>query len=318
MAAKYRLSEKARRTSDPPITWLVRQAVSNPGVISLAAGLVDQQTLPTEDVRQILGELLANPIAGRAALQYGTADGHDVLRKRLLDRFCRAENVEPGTLALSADDVIVTTGCQQLLMLLADVLLDPGDIVFVGDPAYFVFMSLLQSVDARPRGVPLDGDGMRIDALEAGLEAAERAGELDRVKAVYVASYYENPTGLSLNAARRRQLFDLVGRYSIERQILIIEDAAYRELRYEGDDVPSIKSLDARNEVVVHCGTFSKPFSPGLRTGWGIVPPEVMTALRRQKANHDFGSANLPPPSSASGSTGTSPGSARATVASAT
>src|SRR5262249_19247552 len=121
----------------------------------------------------------------------------------------------------------------------------------------------------------------------------EHAGRLPRVKMIYTVDYFQNPTGLSLSMARRRELLELTRRFSTDHRIIILEDAAYRELRFDGDDVRSVKSFDAGNEYVVYAGTFSKQCSPGIRVGYGIMPPELMTSAARFKGNHDFGSPNL-------------------------
>ena len=189
--------------------------------------------------------------------------------------------------------MIVTTGSQQMLALLSDVLLDPGDVVLTEAPTYFVYQGVLQGAGARVLSVPMDEQGMDADALESLLRRLERSGELGRVKLIYTCDYYQNPTGLTLSLERRRRLLELARRYSRTRRILILEDGAYRELRYEGDDLPSIKSFDVHNEYVVWTSTFSKPLAPGLKTGYGIVPrvgrpavaPQGQPRLRLQQSD---------------------------------
>src|SRR5262249_52206810 len=102
-----------------------------------------------------------------------------------------------------------------------------------------------------------------------------------------------NPSGRTLSVARRSELFEIVQRYRSRQRILILEDAAYRELRFDGDDWPSIKSLDVENESVIYAGTFSKPCAPGLKTGYAVMPAELVEPIMRLKGNHDFGSNNL-------------------------
>jgi 2-aminoadipate transaminase len=134
---------------------------------------------------------------------------------------------------------------------------------------------------------------MMTDALEALLARLEKSGDLPRVKLIYTVDYFQNPTGLTRSLPRRRQLLDLAQRFSKSQRILILEDAAYRELRFEGEDVPSIKSFDRTNEYVILAMTFSKPLSPGLKTGYGVLPSDLVGPLLRFKGNHDFGSSNL-------------------------
>ena len=286
-------SEKSRRTTDSPITYFIQKALETPGLVSFAAGLVDEESLPVEAVGRAVADITADPAAARAALQYGSTQGLPALREQVLNHLCAGDGVRPSDLSLTPDDVVITTGSQQLLYLLGEVMLDPGDVVIAEAPSYFVYHSLLQSHGVRVLGVPMDERGMDTDALEALLEKLKRSGELPRVKVIYTVDYYQNPTGLSLAAERRLRLVELARRYSTDHRILILEDAAYRELRYSGEDVPSVKRHDPANEFVVYTGTFSKPLSPGLKTGFAVLPKDVMEPLLHLKGSHDFGSANL-------------------------
>ena len=283
-------SEKAKRTGAPPISYLMAAAVTNKDLISLAAGLVDYASLPAQETRAAVEALLVDPERARQALQYGTTEGLTRLREQVLDRYLDG----PARRALTVDDVVIGTGSQQLLYLVAEELLDPGDIVFLPAPSYFVFMGALESMGARPVGIPMDEAGMRVEVLAAELQRLSEAGELPRAKLVYVATYFQNPTGLSLSEERRRQLLEVVARFSTEdHRIFIVEDAAYRELRCEGEDTLPLKHFDEENRHVVYLGTFSKPFSPGLKTGFGFFPTELVSTLLYLKGSHDFGSANF-------------------------
>jgi 2-aminoadipate transaminase len=287
------LSAKARRTGDQPISYFMQQAIENPDLISLAAGLVDEESLPAAAVREALDGLLADPADARAALQYGTTPGLASLRRQVLDRYLAAEGVAAGEVNLSADDVVITTGSQQLLYLVGELLLDPGDVVLTEAPSYFVHHGLLTSHGARIVPVAMDDDGLDVDALEGRLQALERQGELGRVKLIYVCDYYQNPSGRTLGLERRRRLVEVTRRYGRQHRILVLEDAAYRELRFEGDDLPGVKRFDPTNDLVIYTSTFSKPCAPGLKTGFGILPRGLTAPLLRLKGNHDFGSNNL-------------------------
>ncbi len=287
-----RWSERGARTTESPISAMMARALADPELISLAAGFVDYETLPVKDVRRALRELLADERAARAALQYGTTKGLPSLRARLAERVARMDGVEPGTRGYDAERVVVGTGSQQLLYILSELLLDPGDIVILGHPSYFVFMDALKSAGASCRSVPCDDEGMRADLLERLFEALEASGDLARVKMLYLVSYFENPTGISLSARRRQEVYRLVRRFSTGRALHVVEDSAYRELRYVGRDVPSLRSLDD-GQRVVYLGTFSKPFAPGLKTGWGLFPAELAAAVENLKGAHDFGSNNF-------------------------
>jgi 2-aminoadipate transaminase len=196
-------------------------------------------------------------------------------------------------MALSSDDVVITTGSQHLLYLLGELLLNPGDLVITEAPSYFVFQGTLGSLGVRTLTVPMDDEGMDIDALEELLARLDQSGEIDRLRLLYVVDYYQNPSGLTLSLPRRQRLLELARRYSRKQRLLILEDAAYRELRYEGPDLPSIKSFDTTNEHVILAMTFSKPCAPGLKTGYGLLPRDLMPPLLRLKGNHDFGSNNF-------------------------
>jgi 2-aminoadipate transaminase len=134
---------------------------------------------------------------------------------------------------------------------------------------------------------------MQIDALEELLARLDRTGEISRLRLIYVVDYYQNPSGLTLSSPRRERLLELVRHYSRTHRFFILEDAAYRELRYEGPNLPSIKSLDHDNQNVILAMTFSKPCAPGLKTGYGFLPRGLMEPLLRLKGNHDFGSNNF-------------------------
>jgi 2-aminoadipate transaminase len=286
-------STRALQTADQPISYFMRQAIENPQLISLAAGLVDAESLPGAAVREALQGLLGKPESARAALQYGTTPGHAPLREKLLTRTLALDDTTPSEVNLSVEDVIVTTGSQQLLYILGELLLNPGDIVITEAPSYFVYQGTLTSMGARTLAVPMDDQGMNTDALAELLARLERTGEIERVRMIYVVDYFQNPSGRSLSLPRRRHLLELTRRYSTKHRILILEDAAYRELRYDGPDLPSIKSLDTDNRHVILAMTFSKPLAPGLKTGYGLLPHELVEPLARIKGNHDFGSNNL-------------------------
>jgi 2-aminoadipate transaminase len=286
-------SGKSRRTTDSPISFYVQKAMDNPDLISLAAGLVDEPTLPCEEVAKAVAEIMADPAAGRAALQYGATQGLLSLREKVLDLVCTADGVKPSDIGLDAGCVALTTGSQQLLYLLGEVLFDPGDIVITEAPSYFVYHSLLQSKGARVLTVSMDDGGMDMDAFESLLSRLDRSGELAKVKLIYTVDYFQNPTGLSLAADRRPRLVQLAKRFSKHHRIIILEDAAYRELRYSGDDLPSVKRFDANNEHVVYASTFSKPLSPGLKTGYALMPRDLVEPMMHLKSSHDFGSTNL-------------------------
>lgn len=289
----FRFSRKARRAKPQPISYLMAQAVDNPELISLAAGLVDEATLPADEVRDLLSTIFTDEAAARRALQYGTTEGLADLRRALLEHVAALDDLDAEYLNAAPEDVVVTTGSQQLLYILTDLLVDEGDIVITEWPSYFVYTNALEAMGATVRCVEMDEGGLVVESLENLLAELARAGQLSRVKIVYTCSYYQNPTGLTLAADRREPLLRLIQRYSTEHRILLIEDAAYRELAFDGAAPPSIKSYDDENRFVALAQTFSKPFSPGFKTGYGILPRDLVGPVLKQKGMQDFGSANF-------------------------
>ena len=288
-----RLSQRSAFAADQAIGFLMQQAVENKDCVSLAAGLVDESSLPVEIARDAFADILSSPEFGRTILQYGTTEGSEGPRQAVLNHFARLEDCKASELGVNADSLVLTTGSQQLLALLADALFDPGDICLVAAPTYFVFLSVLSGVGANAIPVKTDESGMCPEALDAKLTQLEAAGDLGRVKLIYLVSYFENPSGVSLSADRRERMVEVAQKWSRDQRIYILEDAAYRELRYDGPALPSVWSFDKDHETVILTQTFSKSFSPGVRVGFGVIPEALRTALFDLKGNRDFGSAHV-------------------------
>ena len=289
------LSKAAIRTSPPSITNLMQTALENPDIVSLAAGFVDQQSLPVEVSARSVSAMFASEAEGRRSLQYGTTIGHAGFRARLIERLERTEGVAEGTYQEAIARTVVTTGSAQLIYLICEALLDPGDIVLVESPTYFVFLGPVETRGARAVRVPIDDGGLRIDALERRLVQIRDDGQLDRVKLIYSIPEHANPTGISLAAERRKPLVDLARRWSdaANRRIFVLEDAAYHGLSYGVQEPHSLWSLDPDGETVILARTFSKTFSPGVKVGYGVLPRGLIDPILRLKGNHDFGSANF-------------------------
>jgi 2-aminoadipate transaminase len=293
MTPRTNLSAAAHRTNAPSITPLMQTALENPSIISLAAGFVDQQSLPVEIVRQAAAAVLGEPYDGRRALQYGTTIGDPSLRMCLLEELARSDGRPPGSYEGAVSRTVVTTGSAQLIYLVCEALLDPGDIVLVESPTYFVFLGPIETRGARAMRIPIDDDGLLLDELEAALARLEQAGALEQVKMIYTIPEHANPTGISLAADRRRPLVEVARRWSRTQRIFVLEDAAYRGLSFEQREPPSVWSHDAEGETVILAGTFSKTLSPGLKTGYGVLPHALVEPILRLKGNHDFGSPNF-------------------------
>lgn len=288
-----RLSEQALRSSDQAIGFLMQQAVENADCISLAAGLVDERSLPVELTRETVQQLLSESAGGRKLLQYGTTQGPEPLRRIFRNYLADLEQRSDGLADLPLSRIFLTTGSQQLLSLITQALFNPGDICLVAAPTYFVFLGVLQAAGATIVPVRSDENGMQPEALEAELQRIEQRGLLSRVRLIYVVSDFENPSGVSVSAERRPQLLRLAQKYSRDSRIFLLEDSAYRELRYDGDPLPSIWSFDKDQETVILAQTFSKSFSPGIRVGLGVLPQALVKPVSDLKGNEDFGSAHL-------------------------
>ena len=287
------LSERSHQTRDLAISFLMQQGVENPDCLSLAAGLVDPLTLPVQDALQSASEVLSTEESGRKALQYGTTQGSLELRQLLLKHFESLEGKSASELGIDETQLVATTGSQQLLSLVCETLIDPGDICLVAGPTYFVFAGNLTGVGARTVTIPADETGMQPAALDAALEQIAERQELHRVKLIYVVSYYDNPSGVCVSTERRQQIVEIANKWSREHRILVLEDAAYRELQYDGEVHPSVWSFDETRESVIYTQTFSKTFSPGIRVGFGVLPKELVGPICDRKGNEDFGSANF-------------------------
>ena len=288
-----RWSRRSGWARNQPISQLMAQALQYPELISLAAGFVDNETLPVEKTRQALAELMDDPRLARAALQYGSTAGNPELRNRLRARLAHMDQKPELEQAIELDQVIVTAGSNQLLHLVAEALFDPGDVCLCAAPSYFVFLGTLANLCVHGVPVETDQDGLMPEALEHQLAHFQRSGQLQRVKAVYLVSYFDNPAGITLPLKRREQVLEILRRWNRHQRIYLIEDGAYRLLRYYGEDVPSLRSLDESGQLVVWTDTFSKCFSPGVRVGWGVLPPELAQVVLDLKGNVDFGSPHF-------------------------
>jgi 2-aminoadipate transaminase len=195
----------------------------------------------------------------------------------------------------AADRVLITNGSQQLLYILSECLCDPGDIVLVEDPSYFVFFGIAQSHGVQCRGIRMEDDGLDTEQLEKTLSDLKRKGQLRRLKMLYLVSYFQNPSGITTSIKKKARALQILRKYekAAGHPIYLLEDAAYRELRFYGPDVPSALAIEGFDDRVLYAGTYSKPFATGIRVGFGLLPKAVWEMACRIKANHDFGSSNL-------------------------
>jgi len=303
------LSKMGQRTPEPPISWLMHAALSRPKLISLAAGFTDNASLPVAGARTALNQVFRSPKTGQPALQYGITAGNPALRKLTAEHLrkldwggtpCRRPKNQGRRHAVppeiySFERLLISSGSQQLLYMTTEALCDEGDIVLVEDPTYFVYLSILQSRGLRARAVRLERDGFDLAHLERVLQSLRRNGELRRVKLFYLVSYFQNPTGVTTSFGKKCGLLKLLKKFerAAGHPIYLLEDAAYRGLRFAGNDVPSALAVPGAAERVIYAGTFSKPFATGVRVGYGILPKPLFTAMKHIKGNHDFGTSNL-------------------------
>jgi 2-aminoadipate transaminase len=267
------------------------QAIRYPHLISLAAGFVDNATLPCEAVTNCLQTVLADSTRLRRSLQYDSAAGNTQLREALAEWSYRDYPVAKP----SVDRIIVGAGSNQLLHLIADTMFDPGDIVLAAAPTYFVYMGTLRAMGVRVVGIQADEDGICLESLQAELNRLAANGHAQRVKAIYLVTDFDNPSGSTLSLQRRQQLLEIVRNWHSEHgSLLVLSDNAYQHLRYFGEPLPPLLSLaEDAADFVIELGTFSKSFSPGIRVGWGVFPESVVDHVLGVKASVDFGSPHF-------------------------
>lgn len=289
-------SQLGRRIEEPPISWLMRMTLDHPRLISLAAGFTDNQSLPLNEARTSLHRLLSEPKKGKPALQYGSTAGDLTLRRLTVQRLQSLDTSNTTSKSSAVYDskrLLVTNGSQQLLYMVTEALCDPGDVVIVENPTYFVYLGIAQSHGVHCRGVKVQANGLDLDHLDRVLWRMKKSGALSRLKLLYLVTYFQNPTGNTTAFTKKTSALELLRSYerSAGHPIYLLEDAAYRELRFEGDDIPS--ALASFSDRVIYTGTYSKPFAAGARVGFGLLPPELFSIVQRIKGNHDFGTSNM-------------------------
>jgi 2-aminoadipate transaminase len=261
------LAQRTRTLGGGEITAILALAGAT-DVITFSGGFPDPATFPTEVLAQIAARLIAGDAA--VALQYAATEGLAGARDYVAGRLQSLEGLRPGP-----GELMITSGGIDCMELLAKSYLDPGDVVVVEAPTYLGAIMAFRGYQADLHGVPMDGDGMRVEVLASMLAAGLRP------KIVYTIPDYQNPTGLSMSADRRAELAGLARRYGF----LICEDVAYRELGFSSAPPASLWSLAP--DVVLQAGTFSKIFFPGVRLGWAVGPEQIIGRLVVAKQNSD-------------------------------
>jgi 2-aminoadipate transaminase len=247
-------------------------------VISLAGGLPDTSTFPPDSYAALMSKVAGDYCA--RALQYGPTEGFAPLKR------CIVKVMEAEGLTIDTDDVLVTTGGQQVIDLVCKTLLDPGDVVVAEAPTYPGAVPTFCAYQADVVQITLDRDGMRTDELEQTLDELEREGR--RPKFIYTVPNFHNPAGVTMSLERRRELV----RIAHERELLVLEDNPYGLLRYDGTPLPTLRSID-RGEYVIYASTFSKILSPGVRLGWAAAPRPVLEKMKIGKQSSDLCSSSI-------------------------
>jgi 2-aminoadipate transaminase len=250
-----------------------------PDVISLAGGLPDTSTFAPELFSELMGEVSRHTAR---ALQYGPTEGMAATTG------CIAEVMAAEGTTIDPAEVIVTTGGQQVIDLVCKTLIDPGDVIVAEAPSYPGAIPTFSAYQASVEQIEMDADGMPIDALEETLDRLH--AENRRPKFIYTIPNFQNPGGVTMSLARRRRLVEVAR----ERELLVLEDNPYGLLRYEGEALPTLYSLDSAaagregSDLVIYLGTFSKILSPGLRLGWAVAPRPVLEKLNLGKQGSDL------------------------------
>ena len=256
----YIFSQKVSQLQPSAIREILK-FTSDPSVISFAAGNPAPEAFPVEEVNKISKEVLTeNPIL---ALQYNITEGYTPLRntlKKLME--------ERGCFDPERDDLIITSGAQQANELSCKVLCDEGDTLICEAPSFIGSLNSFKSYKTNIIGVELENDGINIEKLEETLKANPKT------KLIYLIPNFQNPTGNTMSFEKRKAVYELAKKYGV----VILEDNPYGDLRFAGENVPSIKTLD-KDGIVIYTGTFSKILAPGLRVGYVVAPKEIIQKI---------------------------------------
>lgn len=256
----YELSKKYAGLKPSAVREILK-ATSEPGMIAFAGGSPATEAFPCEEVKRISAEILEeNPVS---ALVYGVSEGYEPLRKTVKKWLYERENI--GT---DDDSVIITAGGTQVMDITTRVLASEGDTVICEDPSFIGSLNCFRSHGCNLVGVPIDDDGMNIDALEEAINQNPNA------KFIYTIPNFQNPGGTTLSLEKRKRMY----RLALENNLVILEDDPYGNLRVEGEAVPSIKSMDTEG-IVVYAGSFSKILAPGIRVAYAVVPSKIAPAF---------------------------------------
>lgn len=265
---EYSFSDRVNSLKPSAIREIFKYA-ADPAVVSLSAGNPAPDAFPAKEIAEISADLLSrHPVD---ALQYGLTEGYaplrDYLKKYMKDKYgIGSEN----------DRLIITSGAQQVMDLAAKSLCNEGDVVICEAPSFIGSLNSFRSYNARLVGVPVESDGINTEILEEKLKTEKN------VRFIYVIPNFQNPSGVTMSLEKRKKVYSLAKKYGV----MILEDNPYGELRYFGENVPAIKSLDT-DGIVMYAGSFSKVISPGMRVGWCVAPNPVIQKMVVCKQGQD-------------------------------
>ena len=242
--------------------------MADPQIISLAGGNPASELFPGEELSKISEKILREKPA--QALQYGTTDGLPAMKECAIKRAKKVDAYSEG------DSVIIMTGANQGIDLTAKALINKGDKIIVESPSFIGSLNAFRTYECELVGVEVEADGMNIEALEKAL------AENDGVKMIYTIPTFQNPTGTTMPLSKRQKLIELANKYDV----LVLEDNPYGDLRFSGEEVPTLKSLDTEGRVI-YAGSFSKILSPGMRLGYIIGAEELLTKIEILKQVND-------------------------------
>ncbi|MCC4420831.1 PLP-dependent aminotransferase family protein [Limosilactobacillus reuteri] len=253
----------------------ILQAAADPKIISFAGGLPAPELFPVKEMKAAVDKVFEEH--GQEAMQYGAAKGVTALREVIQQHVKEKENVDS-----ELNNVLVTTGSEQVLDLVGKAFVDPDDTVLVEQPTYLCALDVFRSYGANFASVEMDEDGMKMDALEEALKANPNT------KLIYTVPNFQNPTGRTMTEERRKQLAELAEKYDV----YVLEDNPYGEIRFAGEHVPAVKSFDKSGHVL-YMSTFSKTLAPGFRLGWLVADKNVVNKLTVLKQSADLHTDNL-------------------------
>lgn len=265
---EYKFSERVLTLKPSAIREIFKYA-ADPTYISLSAGNPAPEAFPVKPLAEISAKLMAeNPIL---ALQYSTTEGYTPLRDHL-----RAYMREKHNTGRDFDDILISSGAQQIMDLFTKSILNEGETVLTEAPSFIGTLNDFRSYRAKLVGIPMDTDGMNMEALEKALRTEKN------VKFIYTIPNFQNPSGITMSLEKRKKLYDLAKQYGV----MILEDNPYGDLRYAGEALPTIKSFDEEG-IVLYAGSFSKVISPGMRVGYAIGPKPVLAKMTVCKQGQD-------------------------------